>query len=66
MIPVSSSDISSVGYENNILCIIFNSGGKYIYHNVPLDVYNSLLSAPSHGKFFHAYIKGRYSYEKLG
>lgn len=66
MIPVSSSDISSIGYENGTLHIRFHSGGLYRYTNVPQSVYNGLMSAASHGKYFHAYIKGRYGDTRIG
>lgn len=65
MIPVSSSDISSIGYENGILHIHFHSGGLYQYTNVPQSVYNGLMSASSHGKYFHANIKGRYGDKRI-
>lgn len=65
MIPVSSSNLSSVGYENGILYIEFNSGRLYSYNNVPESVYRELLNAGSHGKYFHAHIKNNYSYQKL-
>ena len=66
MIPVSSSDISSIGYDGSTLHIRFRSGGLYAYYNVPNSVYNGLMNAPSHGKYFHAYIKGRYGDTKIG
>lgn len=66
MTPVSSSDLSSVGYENGTLYIKFNSGGLYAYSGVPVSVYNALMSAASHGKYFHANIKNNYSYSKIG
>lgn len=37
MIPVISSDLNAVGYENGILYIRFNSGGLYCYSGVPLS-----------------------------
>jgi hypothetical protein len=64
---VRSSNLHSVGYDEstNTLEIEFNSGGIYQYHNVPLDVYQGLMNAPSHGKYFHAHIKGIYRYTKI-
>ena len=64
---VQSKDLKSVGYdsENNTLEIEFNSGGIYQYLNVPNVVYLNLLSASSHGKFFHAFIKGKYPYRRV-
>ncbi len=66
MTPVGSSDLSSVGYENGTLYISFHSGGIYAYSNVPVSVYNNLMSAASHGKYFHSFIKGRYPYMRIG
>lgn len=65
MHPVSSTDIASIGYENRTLYICFHKGGTYAYFNVPQSVYAGLMSAGSHGKYFHAFIKGSYSYRKL-
>lgn len=60
--PVSSSDLRSVGYDKltNILEIKFNSGGVYQYYDVPSAVYQGLMNASSHGKYFHARIKDIY------
>ena len=66
MIPVSSSNISSIGYEGSTLHIRFHSGGLYSYYNVPLSVYNGLMSAGSKGRYFHANIKGRYGDTRIG
>lgn len=66
MLSVSSNDISSIGYEGSTLHICFNSGGLYAYYNVPASVYNGLMSATSHGKYFHANIKGKYGDTKIG
>lgn len=65
MIPVNSSNLSKVGYSNGTLYIEFNSGSLYSYSNVPEHIYNSLLSASSKGKYFHAYIKNSYEFTKL-
>lgn len=60
--PVSSSNLSSVGYDANdrILEIQFNSGRIYQYSNVPEDIYEGLMAAPSHGKYFHQHIRDVY------
>jgi hypothetical protein len=47
MKPVSSTDISSIGYEGGALHIRFNSGGLYAYFNVPVSVYQGLMGASS-------------------
>ena len=66
MKSVISSDIASIGYENEIMHIRFHSGGLYKYSNVPVSLYNALMSAESHGKYFHAHIRGRYGDTKIG
>jgi hypothetical protein len=66
MQTVSSSDLAAVGYENGSLCVRFNSGGLYVYSGVPESIYSGLMNASSHGKYFHAYIKNSYSYQRIG
>ncbi len=65
--PVSSSNISSIGYdpESRTLEIEFHSGGVYQYFNVPESIYNALMSASSQGSYFHHYIKGQYRWTKI-
>lgn len=64
---VSSSNLASIGYDadNQILEIEFNHGGVYQYYDVPGDVYDDLMNADSHGKYFAAYIKNDYEYQKM-
>lgn len=67
MVPVSSSNLESVGYDpdTRILRIQFHSGGLYEYYNVPRYIHAGLMSAASHGEYFHEYIRDVYSYRKL-
>ena len=65
MINVDSRNISSIGYENNILYVLFNNGSMYSYNNVPINVYREFLSASSHGKYFHTYIKKSYPCSRI-
>lgn len=66
-IPVSSSNIVSVGYDtaNNILEIEFHSGSIYEYRNVPDSVHFSLMSAHSHGSYFDREIRSVYPYVRI-
>lgn len=64
--PVTSSSISSIGYENNVLEIEFLDGKEvYQYSQVPEQEYNELMNAESHGKYFNQNIKNKYQYEKI-
>ena len=64
---VSSTNIRSIGYDvdSKILEIEFDTGDVYQYSNVPQTIYGSLMSASSHGSYFHKYIKGKYEYLKI-
>ena len=65
--PVSSSNIVSIGYDgdSSTLEIEFKDGSVYQYFGVPGDVYDALMSAPSHGTYFAANIRQSYQYAKL-
>jgi hypothetical protein len=65
--PVTSSDLSSVGYdeESSTLEIEFKKGAIYQYSGVPEDEYQNLMGASSVGRYFNSNIKNRYSYIKL-
>lgn len=64
---VSSKAIASTGYESadRSLEIEFAGGGVYRYYEVPEAVYEELMRADSHGKYFMAHIRDRYRYERL-
>jgi hypothetical protein len=64
---VSSSHLSSIGYDPalSILEIEFNDGSVYQYVNVPQSEFDGLMSSGSHGTYFHANIRKRYSYSKI-
>lgn len=64
---VNSSSIAAIGYDeaNEILEIEFLSGGIYQYFDVPMYVYEELMEADSHGKYFNAYIKENYATKEI-
>lgn len=66
-IPVSSSNLSAVAYDDSThtLYIEFHSSGVYAYFDVPPSVFRGLLTAPSHGSYHAAHIKHNYRYSKL-
>lgn len=65
MIPVSSSNLASVGYEDTTLYVSFHSGSTYSYSGVPNSVYTALMNASSHGEYFAANIKNVYPYKRI-
>ncbi len=66
--PVQSSNLNSAGYDSDtkILEIEFHDGGIYQYFDVPADIHQGLISAPSKGKYHHKFIKNVYRYQKIG
>jgi hypothetical protein len=61
-VPLSSSAISSAGYddETQTLDVSFTSGQTYTFQNVPSEIFDGLISAPSPGRYYHQQIKGNY------
>ena len=64
MIPVTSSQIKSIGYDSGTLYIEFNKGTVYTYSDVPKLCFKLMLKVESPGKYFSEYIKGKYDFIK--
>lgn len=64
---INSSAIAEIGYnlEKKELNVMFNSGSKYVYKDVPEDTFKQFINSESKGQFFIENIKYNYSYEKL-
>jgi hypothetical protein len=64
---VDSSTIAAVGYDRDtaVLEIEFTSGDVYEYFLVPHSVYDSLLRAPSIGRYFGAHLRAKYRFRKV-
>ena len=60
-----SSMIDRICYDEDecSLAIWFRATGRYVYRDVPLAHYEALKSAPSAGRYFNDWIKGRYRCE---
>jgi hypothetical protein len=67
MTPVDSANIESVGYDtsNRELHVRFLGNRTYIYSDVPAELYEELLRAPSKGSFLNRAVKGAYAYREL-
>lgn len=63
---VSSSNLVAVGYDavTSTLRIQFHNG-TYDYYNVPINVYQGLMSAGSKGSYHARYIKDSYRYRRV-
>lgn len=62
MIPVSSSNIASVGHDSNTgdLYVDFLNGDTYVYSGVPAEVFEAFANSSSPGRFLHSNIKNQY------
>ena len=66
MLYVDSSNIEAIGYDDDAqeLHVQFLSSGYYIYHEVPRQIFDDLLAAPSKGSFLNREVKGVYQFIK--
>jgi len=66
MIYVDSSNIEAIGYDDDSqeLHVRFLSGGSYTYHDVPRQIFDELMSAPSKGSFLNREVKNVYRFTK--
>jgi len=66
-IPVKSSNLHSIGYDegSQILEIEFLNGSVYEYSEIPKELHEGLMAAPSHGKYYNQHIKGEFPSKKL-
>ncbi|WP_429232217.1 KTSC domain-containing protein [Inquilinus ginsengisoli] len=64
---VSSTSIASIGYDKNseTLEVEFIKSGVYQYYNVPLFMFERLISSDSIGSFINKEIKPPYSCSKM-
>lgn len=67
MIPVSSSNISAVSYDEQqqTFQVKFKTDAIYQHDGVPPEVYKAFMDAPSKGKFYADRIKRTYPFRKL-
>lgn len=67
LIPVTSSNVSAIGYDadTQTLGIKFSSGTVYHYAGVPKDVYDDFVNAESIGRFFAMNIRSHYEHAKV-
>ena len=58
---VSSSFVDRICYQDDARYLLVSLNGTYYHYcGVPERVFSSWLQAPSKGRFYNAYVKGRY------
>ncbi len=62
-----STAIRSLAYDafTRELWVMFTTGRRYVYSEVPPDVYRAFFSATSRGTFFNQEIRDHYPYREL-
>ena len=46
--------------------IVFQSGRRYVYRDVPEETYDAMKEASSKGEFFNLHIRDHYTFERNG
>ena len=66
MILVDSSSLEAVGYDSDSqeLHVRVLAGTVYIYYEVPQQVVDAFMSAPSKGSFYNRDIRNVYRFSK--
>ncbi|MGN6254922.1 MAG: KTSC domain-containing protein [Solirubrobacterales bacterium] len=64
-VPVESSILDSVGYDDEVLEVRFGNGHVYRYFEVPPEVHRRLLEAGSKGSFFNRHVRDDYGYVRV-
>ncbi|MEK7152549.1 MAG: KTSC domain-containing protein, partial [Patescibacteria group bacterium] len=66
-IPVDSSDLVSIGYDEatRVLEIEFGEERLYQYFDVPLSTYEHFMKADSYGGYFNSHINSYYRYRRV-
>jgi hypothetical protein len=64
---LESSCLTTAGYDarTRMLDVEFRHGGVYRYFEVPASVHESLMKAPSKGRFFTAEVRDRFPHVRL-
>lgn len=64
---IQSSNIRKTEFdtESKELVVEFNNGLRYLYENVPHQIYTQFRMSESQGKFFSSKIAKTYKYKKI-
>lgn len=68
LMTIESSLIGEIAFDetDNSLYVRFKKNGLlYVYLGVPRDVYEYVLSTPSHGRAFNEVVRDQYIYRRL-
>lgn len=66
-VTFDSTTLASASYDHirRQLQLDFHDGARYTYSAVAPALFRDLISAPSKGRFFNQYIRGRFPHARL-
>lgn len=65
IIPVSSSNVAAVGYDEGVLQVHFVNGSVYNYFAVPEYIFTETLIANSVGTYLRENVFEKFDHEKI-
>lgn len=68
MFHVTSSSIDAIGYDGKkqeLYVRFLESGETYVYFGVKERAFSAFMQADSKGRYFNAFVKDRYPYQRL-
>ena len=60
---IRSYDYDSASRE---LAVVFQSGRRYVYKDVPAEIYAAMKAAFAKGEFFNNHIRGKFRFVPVG
>lgn len=66
-VPVGSRIFDAVSYDaaTQRLTLLFKSGGAYVYHDVPREVFRDFTRIVNKGEYFSKRVRGVYACERM-
>lgn len=64
MVPVKSSNLQAVGYNNAGLWVRFSGGALYQYPEAPKKVFDEIVQSESPGSAFRQTVHGKYTHRR--
>ena len=65
VIPVSSSNVAAIGYQDHVIEVHFHNGYVYQYTGTTETLFHEFLTASSKGKFVHQRLKNQYPAHRI-
>jgi hypothetical protein len=66
-VALDSSSLAGAAYDarSELMVVQFRDGTAYEYSEVPADIFDGLISAASHGRYFDETVRPSFRYRRL-